>query len=61
MRNVEKIMRTASYSDLKQNLKAYIDSVIEDSDTVIINRGKGTGVVLMSLESTIRSRRQSTS
>lgn len=50
MRNVEKIMRTASYSDLKQNLKAYINSVIEDSDTVIINRGKGTGVVLMSLE-----------
>ncbi|WP_418659617.1 type II toxin-antitoxin system Phd/YefM family antitoxin [Alistipes putredinis] len=43
-------MRTATYSDLRQNLKTYIDSVIEDSDTVIINRGKGTGVVLMSLE-----------
>ena len=32
-------MRTANYSDLRQNLKTYIDSVIEDSDTVIINRG----------------------
>ena len=40
-------MRTANYSDLRQNLKTYIDSVIEDSDTVIINRGGG---VLMSLD-----------
>ena len=43
-------MRTANYSDLRQNLKTYIDSVIEDSDTVIINRGGGAGVVLMSLD-----------
>lgn len=43
-------MRTATYSDLRQNLKSYIDSVIEDYDTVIINRGGGTGVVLMSLD-----------
>ncbi|MDR1171337.1 MAG: type II toxin-antitoxin system Phd/YefM family antitoxin, partial [Bacteroidales bacterium] len=32
-------MRTANYTDLRNNLKGYIDSVIEDSDTVIINRG----------------------
>jgi len=31
-------------------LKGYIDSVINDSDTVIVNRGAGTGIVLMSLE-----------
>ena len=43
-------MRTANYSDLRQNLKTYIDSVIEDSDTVIINRGGGAGGVLMSLD-----------
>lgn len=43
-------MRTANYSDLRQNLKNYIDSVIENSDTVIVNRGGGTGVVLMSLD-----------
>lgn len=43
-------MRTATYSDLRQNLKSYIDSVIEDYDTVIITRGGGTGVVLMSLD-----------
>lgn len=43
-------MRTANYTDLRNNLKGYIDSVIEDSDTVIINRGGGAGVVLMSLD-----------
>ena len=43
-------MRTASYTDLRNNLKSYIDSVIEDSDTVIINRSGGNGVVLISLD-----------
>ena len=43
-------MRTASYTDLRNNLKSYIDSVIEDSDTVIINRPGGNGVVLISLD-----------
>ena len=43
-------MRTANYTDLRNNLKSYIDSVINDSDTVIVNRGAGTGIVLMSLE-----------
>lgn len=44
------IMKTANFTDLRSNLKGYIDSVIDDSETVIVNRGKGTGVVLMSLE-----------
>ncbi|OJU48063.1 MAG: prevent-host-death protein [Bacteroidales bacterium 45-6] len=43
-------MKTANFTDLRSNLKGYIDSVIDDSETVIVNRGKGTGVVLMSLE-----------
>ena len=43
-------MRTANYSELRGNLKSYIDSVIDDSETVIINRGKGTGVVMISLD-----------
>lgn len=43
-------MRTANYSDLRNNLKSYIDSVIDDSETVIVNRGKGTGVVMISLD-----------
>jgi antitoxin YefM len=42
-------MKTANYTGLRNNLKSYIDSVIDDSDTVIINRGRDTGIVLMSL------------
>lgn len=44
------IMRTANYTDLRTNLKSYIDSVIDDYDTVIINRGNGKGVVMISLD-----------
>lgn len=43
-------MRTANYTEFRSNLKSYIDSVINDCDTVIINRGQDTGVVLISLE-----------
>ena len=43
-------MRTANYTDWRANLKGYIDSVIDDCDTVVINRGNGTGVVMISLE-----------
>lgn len=32
----EGIMRTANYTDLRANLKGYIDSVIDDYDTVIL-------------------------
>ena len=38
-------MRTANYTDLRANLKSYIDAVIDDYDTVVINRGNGKGVV----------------
>ena len=30
-------MRTANYTDLRANLKSYIDAVIDDYDTVVIN------------------------
>lgn len=43
-------MRTANYTDLRANLKGYIDSIIDDCDTVIVNRGNGTGVVMISLD-----------
>ncbi|GHU90571.1 antitoxin YefM [Bacteroidia bacterium] len=43
-------MKTASYTDFRSNMKLYMDSVIDNSDTVVINRKGGTGVVLMSLE-----------
>ena len=43
-------MRTANFTDFRANLKSYMDAVIDDCDTVIINRGNDTGVVLISLE-----------
>ena len=42
-------MKTTSVSDFRTNLKRYLDSVIYDSDSVVINRGN-TGAVLISLE-----------
>ncbi|MGM9799012.1 MAG: type II toxin-antitoxin system Phd/YefM family antitoxin, partial [Parabacteroides sp.] len=43
-------MRTANFTDFRANLKGYIDAVIDDCDTVLINRNHGKGVVLMSLD-----------
>lgn len=43
-------MKISNYSDLRNNLKGYIDSVIDDSETVVVNRGNGHGVVLISLD-----------
>ena len=43
-------MITATYSDLRSNLKDSLDRVVRDSDNVIVNRGGGSAVVIMSLE-----------
>ena len=43
-------MRTTNFTDLRKNLKGYMDAVINDSDTVIINRDGNTGVVMISLD-----------
>lgn len=44
-------MRTTSYSDLRKNLAAMIDSVNTDHEPVVITRDKGKpSAVLMSLE-----------
>jgi len=43
-------MRTASYTDLKQNLKNYLDSVVADSDTLLVHRPGGTGIVIVSID-----------
>ena len=42
-------MITATYTDLRSNLKEYLDRVVKDSDNVIVNRG-GSAVVIMSME-----------
>ena len=43
-------MLTATISDFRKNIKKYLDSVTENFETLIINRGKDSGVVVISLE-----------
>lgn len=42
-------MLTTTISDFRKNLKKYLDSVTENFETLIINRGKDSGVVVISL------------
>jgi len=43
-------MLTTTISDFRKDIKKYLDSVTENFETLIINRGKDTGVVIMSLD-----------
>lgn len=43
-------MLTTTLSDFRKDMKSYFDKVTTNSDTLIINRGKDTGVVIISLE-----------
>ncbi len=43
-------MLTTTISDFRKDIKKYLDRVTENFDTLIINRGNDTGVVIMSLD-----------
>lgn len=43
-------MITTSISDFRKDIKKYLDTVTDNFETLIINRGKDRGVVLMSLD-----------
>ena len=43
-------MITTTMSDFRKDMKAYLDQVTRDFETLIIHRGKDTGVVVISLE-----------
>jgi len=43
-------MLTTTISEFRRDIKRYIDNVIENFETLIINRGKDNGVVIMSLK-----------
>ena len=43
-------MRTTSISDFRKDMKRYLDDVNDNSETLIINRGKDSGVVVISLD-----------
>ena len=42
-------MLIASVSDFRKNIKSYLDKVSRNFETLIINRGKDSGIVVMSL------------
>jgi antitoxin YefM len=46
---IKNIMLSANVTDFRKEMKKYMDLVIEDFETLIINRGKGKGAVLISL------------
>jgi len=43
-------MLVATISDFRRDIKNYLDNVINNVETLIINRGRGNGVVVMSLD-----------
>lgn len=43
-------MLTTTFSDFRKDIKRYLDSVTNNFETLIINRGKDNGVVIISLE-----------
>lgn len=43
-------MLTTTISDFRKNIKKYLDNVNQNFETLIINRGKDNGVVIMSLD-----------
>jgi len=42
-------MLTTSISDFRKNIKKYFDKVSQNFETLVINRGKDNGIVVMSL------------
>jgi antitoxin YefM len=42
-------MLIASISDFRKDIKSYLDRVAKDFETLIINRGEESGIVVMSL------------
>ena len=43
-------MKIANYSELRNNLKSYLDGVIDDSEPLIVHRSGNESVVVISLE-----------
>lgn len=43
-------MQIATVSDFRKDIETYLDRVVKDFETLIINRGKDSGIVVMSLQ-----------
>lgn len=44
------IMQITTVSDFRKDIKKYLDRVVKNFETLIINRGKDSGIVVMSLQ-----------
>lgn len=44
------MLKITTITDFHKDIKKYLDHVTENFETLIINRGKDTGVVIMSLD-----------
>lgn len=43
-------MEITTVSDFRKDIKTYLDRVVKNFETLVINRGKDTGIVVMSLQ-----------
>ena len=43
-------MEVTTVSDFRKDIKTYLDRVVKNFETLIINRGKDSGIVVMSLQ-----------
>lgn len=43
-------MLTTTLSDFRKDIKRYLDQVTQSFETLIINRGKDSGIVIISLD-----------
>ena len=50
VQNKNKFMVVASISDFRKDIKSYLDRVSKNFETLIINRGKDSGIVVISLQ-----------
>ena len=48
--NIIKNMITTTISDFRKDIKKYLDNVTKNFETLIINRGRNNGVVVISLD-----------
>lgn len=50
MRKIDTAMKTANFTELRTNLKTYLDGVILNSEPLIVQRPGNESVVVISLE-----------
>ena len=43
-------MQITTVSEFRKDIKTYLDRVVKNFETLIINRGKDSGIVVMSLQ-----------